>query len=564
MRDRQRLLASVLALVLCPPAPAAAAAAGDEEAGVVHVLNRLGYGPRPGDIESVRAAGLRSWIERQLHPERIPDRALEARLAPLRTLRLSTAEIFEGYGLPREAKREIKERKDELGNNPSEEDIERTKREFVEKYAQQMQGRPNEVLDELQVAKLIRAVHAERQLDEVLVDFWMNHFNVYGAKGVDRYLITAYERDVIRPRAWGKFEDLLRATAESPAMLFYLDNWLSSDPKAAAEAAGKPRERKRGKRVPGTFRPVPRYGTEAQEKQREADEARLRRSGLNEKYARELMELHTLGVDGGYTQKDVSEVARCFTGWTIRGLHEGEPRFAFERRIHDSGDKLVLGTPIRRGDKDEGERVLRMLATHPSTARFIALKLARRFVSDQPPPALVERAAERFRSSHGEIREVVRVIVESPEFLAPDARGAKVKTPLEFVASALRAAGAELESSNGLAQSVAEMGMPLYLQQPPTGYKDTADAWVSTSGLLARLNFALDLAAGKLPGVRVRPEALAGPPGAASGSTEALVARLLPGGLSETTRTTLAEQGGDASPTRLAGLILGSPEFQRK
>jgi uncharacterized protein (DUF1800 family) len=271
---------------------------------------------------------------------------------------------------------------------------------------------------------------------------------------------------------------------------------------------------------------------------------------INENYARELMELHTLGVDGGYTQKDVSEVARCFTGWTIDGLRDGKPRFSFEERLHDEGDKVVLGTTIKDGDEDEGERVLRMLAEHPSTARHIATKLARRFVSDAPPPALVERAAERFRATGGEIREVVRTIVESPEFLAPEARGAKVKTPLEFAASAVRAVGAELEAAQGMAKRVAEMGMPLYLAQPPTGYKDTADAWVSSSGLVARLNFALDLAAGKLPGVRVEPNALATPP--------------LPGGLSDATRKTIDEQGADASPARLAGLILGSPEFQKK
>jgi uncharacterized protein (DUF1800 family) len=394
----------------------------------------------------------------------------------------------------------------------------------MEKYAEEMEGLPNEVLDELRAAKLIRAVHAERQLDELLVDFWMNHFAVYSAKGVDRLLVTGFERDVIRPRAWGKFEDLLRATAESPAMLFQLDNWLSADPKAAEEARKAARKRPRT-HVPGQYRRVPHYGSEAKEEREEREDAAAGRS-VNQSYARELLERQTLGGPGGYTPKDVKEAARCFTGWTISGLREGEPRFDFESRLHAAGDKVVLGTPIGGGGKDEGERVLHLLATHPSTARSIALKLARRFVSEEPPAALVERAAERFLKTDGEIREVVRAIVESPEFLAPEARGAKVKSPLEFVASALRAAGAELESAEGLTKRVAEMGMPLYVKQPQADSKHTADAWPSPSGLRARSSFAADLAAGKLPGVRVPPEALASAAG--------------------------------------AGLTLGSPEFQRK
>jgi uncharacterized protein (DUF1800 family) len=250
-------------------------------------------------------------------------------------------------------------------------------------------------------------------------------------------------------------------------MLFYLDNWLSADPKAAEGRRFAPR----------------------------------RARGLNENYAREVMELHTLGVDGGYTQKDVTEVARALTGWTIGGLRRGRPEFVFNARVHDRGDKTVLGTRIKGGGIDEGERILRMLANHPSTARFISTKLARRFVADEPPAALVDRAAETFRRTRGDIREVVRTIVTSPEFFAPEAREAKVKTPLEFVVSAVRASGAEVSSARELARRIAAMGMPLYQQQPPTGYKDTADAWVSTSGMLARLNFAADLGAGRVAGV---------------------------------------------------------------
>ncbi len=264
------------------------------------------------------------------------------------------------------------------------------------------------------------------------------------------------------------------------------------------------------------------------------------------------MELHTLGVDGGYTQKDVTELARCLTGWTIVGLRQNNPRFVFLDAAHDHGDKVVLGHRIKSSGIKEGEQMIHILATHPATARFISYKLARRFVADEPPAALVDRAAAVFRKTDGDIREVVSAIVTSPEFSAPEYRQAKVKTPLEFVVSAVRASGAEVRDASALAQRVAQMGMPLYQQQPPTGYKDTAEAWVSTSGLLARLNFALDLAGGRLRGVAVTADGIA-------------AERLVPAGLSDTTRRTLASESGQGlDPARMAGLILGSPEFQRR
>src|SRR6185503_7741417 len=337
----------------------------------------------------------------------------------------------------------------------------------------------------------------------------------------------------------GRFEDLLLATAKSPAMLFYLDNWLSADPNAAKRIADRRAQRQR-RRGDDEMMARPPQGP--------------RRAGLNENYAREILELHTLGVDGGYTQKDVSEVARCFTGWTIDGLRD-EPRFAFTAMLHDPGDKIVLGKTVKSGGMDEGLEVIHRLATHPMTARFVSYKLARRFVADAPPDALVERAAATFRKSDGDIRKVLKTIFDSPEFWS--ARQAKVKTPFEFVVSALRATGADVQDARALAGRIGEMGMPLYLQQPPTGYKDTADAWVSTSGLLARLNFALDLAAGRLPGVLVE-----GAPGL-RGEAGDISARLVPAGLSESTRKTVEAESG-AGSARLAGLILGSPEFQRR
>jgi uncharacterized protein (DUF1800 family) len=312
---------------------------------------------------------------------------------------------------------------------------------------------------------VLRAVYSERQLEEVLTDFWFNHFNVDARKGPDRLMIAEYERDAVRPRVFGRFRDLLEATAKSPAMLFYLDNWMSVDPNI--------------------------------------DEGPRRRRGLNENYARELMELHTLGVDGGYTQQDVTEVARCFTGWTIDRPRENGP-FRFAPRLHDFGRKVVLGHMIAAGGgESDGERVLDILASHPSTARFIATKLARRFISDTPPPAIVDRAAKRFRDTGGDLRDVVRTILTSREFLSPDAYGAKVKTPFEFVISALRATGADVGDATPIVRALQQLGMPLYQCQPPTGYKDTAEAWINTGALVDRMNFAVRLASGRLSGVSI-------------------------------------------------------------
>jgi len=523
---------AVPAVIASGPSPSPS----DEDARIVHALNRLGYGPRPGDVDAVRAMGLERWIDRQLHPERIDDGALRARLASYRTLDLSAGELMEGYEVPREVKREIQKKRAEM-DGASEEEMARTRRELMKELGgsmQGMKGRPRQVVEELQAAKVVRAVYSQRQLDEVLVDFWINHFNVFAGKGPEKFLVGAYERDVIRPHAWGRFEDLLKATAESPAMLFYLDNWLSASPDAQ-----QPRTRGRGGFL-RRGRPAPPAPEQGQGRKR----------GLNENYAREVMELHTLGVDGGYTQKDVTEVARCFTGWTIRGLRQGDPRFAFDARIHDGKEKVVLGQRIRGGGQGEGEQVLHILATHPATARFISMKLARRFVADDPPAALVDRAAATFRKTGGDIRAVVATILQSPEFLSAEVRSAKVKTPLEFVASAVRASGATVTDARELARRIGEMGMPLYMQQPPTGYKDTSEAWVSTSGLLSRLNLALDLAAGRVRGVAVDAASLA--PDV-----------LFPAGLSEPTRKTLERETGlDAA--RMAGLVLGSPEFQRR
>ena len=443
------LFSFVLAGILAasPAGRLDAAAVPNDDDSVRHALNRLTYGPRPGDLERVRRIGLGDWIDQQLHPVKIDDSAVERQLP-------APAQLVRGDS-PREARREARR-----------------------------------AVDDLASARLIRAAASERQLEEMLVDFWFNHFNVFAGKGRTAIYLPAYERDAIRPHVLGRFRDLLGATAKSPAMLFYLDNWLSADPNADRRPGAD--RRPKGLRLPvatpgsvaGGVQPAPvAGGLQASGK---------KKRGLNENYARELMELHTLGVDGGYTQQDIVEVARAFTGWTI------DPRdhsFRFARALHDDGAKVVLGHPLSAGGGvDDGERVLDLLAAHPSTARFIATKLARRFFSDTPPESLVARAAARFSATDGNIAEVVRTIITSPEFFAAGARHAKVKTPLEFVVSAVRATGASVTDTRPMLKALRDLGMPLYMCQPPTGYDDAAETWVSPGALVTRINVAQQIA----------------------------------------------------------------------
>jgi uncharacterized protein (DUF1800 family) len=347
--------------------------------------------------------------------------------------------------------------------------------------------------EEMQI-RLVRDIYSERQLEAVMTDFWLNHFNVYVRKNQNEpYLIPSYERDTIRPYALGKFEDLLVATAKSPAMLMYLDNWQSIGPDSQAA--------KQGPGYPRPFARTTRFGVQPVPSQNPQVQAALKDRGLNENYGRELMELHTLGVNGGYTQKDVTEVAKVFTGWTINQPARGG-EFQFDERRHEPGPKTVLGTTIKENGMNEGLEVLHMLATSPATARFISTKLAVRFVSDDPPPALVDRMAQSFLSSDGDIKTVLRTMFESPEFWTPATERAKVKTPEEFVISAVRASGATVNNSLALVQALDKLGMPLYGMQTPNGYSWMSEAWVSTGQLVNRMNFALVLSADKLPGVR--------------------------------------------------------------
>jgi len=413
-------------------------------------------------------------------------------------------------------------------------------------------------------AKLMRAIYSERQLDEVMTDFWMNHFNVFINKGADRFLLTSYERDAIRPHVLGKFEDLLVATAKSPAMMFYLDNWLSVGPNSDVAL-----------NIPA--HPQRRWGPGPQRPRGKGKQS----SGLNENYGRELMELHTLSVNGGYSQKDVTEVARVFTGWTLDQPRKGGD-FRFEPRMHEPGDKIVLGHRIRENGEHEGFEVLHMLAHNPKTAHFISQKLAMRFVSDDPPPALVDRMTQTFLKKNGDIREVLRTMFQSPEFWSPDAYRAKVKTPLEFVVSAARASAADVENARPLVGTLNNMGMMPYGMMPPTGYSMKAETWVNSSALLARMNFALAFAAGKVRGVKVDAVGLSITAGEAPTDAPQALATLenalLAGDVSRQTHDTIEKQLEDPKisqrrlddPKRppnvaaITGLILGSPEFQRR
>ena len=537
-------LAGALCLAAVPARQFQKQLAPDEK--ILQALNRLTFGPRSGDVQEVKAMGLKKWIDRQLHPERIPENPLLVeKLKTLDTLKISGSELVRNYPTPQMVRQMVN------GQRPFPADPDRrlmlTK--LMEKFEQRQakggdavsatntadgkplaellgrrqlrafrQGTPQQRLETFQAlprekqdgvigampqglrqgllavappelrrriemangpqqmvardlseGKLLRAVYSNRQLDEVLADFWFNHFNVYLDKGADRYLVTEYERDVIRPRVLGKFKDLLEATAKSPAMLFYLDNWQSVGPDAP-QARGK-------------------KGAH----------------GLNENYGRELLELHTLGVDGGYTQSDVTEAARCFTGWTILQPQRGGG-FIFNSRVHDNGEKTVLGVRIPAGGGiRDGEAVLDLVARHPATARFISKKLATRFVADEPPASLVDRMAETFRKTGGDLRAVMKTMLEGKEFFSEGAYRTKLKSPLEMVASAVRSVNGEVDYAFPLANQVAQLGQPLYRKQEPTGYSNTSQEWLNSGGLLARMNFVLQLADNKIPGVKVDP-----------------------------------------------------------
>jgi uncharacterized protein (DUF1800 family) len=710
------------------------------QARVLHALNRLTFGPRPGDVAAVQAMGLDRWFELQLNPGKIDDSALEARLAEYPAMRMSIAELTARYP-GAQTLRAIENGRMELPSDPAERAVavdelafykmqkaKKEKDDAAQKGAtgnaavsgdagsmvaaggvgqpgqdalgmgkpkrKQVQAglaaldeagagmqtekplsageiaadpvmegtglgvgyshetamailnlppdrrykavlampaqdvvrfrqslKPREVAmlvegltpveketlvalpgalrmvaAETMETRVLRDVYSERQLEAVMTDFWLNHFNVYVRKNqFEPYLIPTYERETIRPLALGRFEDLLVATAKSPAMLVYLDNFRSIGPDSAAALRV---ERAKQLRPNGPL-------------------AKAASAGLNENYGRELMELHTLGVNGGYTQADVTQVAKVFTGWTVDKPYQGGGSFQFDERRHEPGAKVVLGKTIHEDGEKEGLEVLHMLGTSPATAHFICQKLAVRFVSDTPPPALVDRMAQSFLSSGGDIKTVLRTMWKSPEFWSTSVERAKVKTPEEFVISAVRASGVEVTNPLAVVMAIDKLGMPLYGMQTPNGYSWMKDGWVSTGALVSRMNFALVLTGDRLPGTRTDWTGLLGSGGlkkdagydAFGGSSEAVVkekrleAMLLGYPVSERTRATVLGQAGDANVAEqaagefdlrggggkqavrygrgmqatgdggvaddgqaavMAGLLLGSPEFQRR
>ena len=610
-----------------------------EDEAILQALNRLGFGPRPGDLERVKQMGLQKWIDRQLHPDSINDAALEARLDRFLTLKMSSAKLVDEFPQPQvaarregvsieEYRKEQQARMQEVmqanrndGDGPGlmssqiqsnfekmDTDANPAKGKGQGQNRGQNHGKsdggfnnqmlnytenhtPQRIVAELSMAKLTRAVYSERQLDELMVDFWYNHFNVFAAKGADRWLITSYERDAIRPHAMGKFRDLLEATAKSPAMMFFLDNWLSADPAGWAEMQQEEQQRRgiRQQRIGGGFGGGP-FGRQRFPQGQPASASgnpndpnakgkQKQERGLNENYGRELMELHTLGVDGGYTQEDVVNVAKAFTGWTIK-QPQRDPEFFFETRLHDKSTKTVLGHQIRGGGMKEGEEVLDILARDPHTAHHISFEIAQRFVSDNPPPALVERMAQTFLKTDGDIREVLHTMIYSPEFWSKEVYRTKIKTPFELVVSATRAVGAEVDVSLMLVQWTNRIGQPLYQCEPPTGYADKADSWVNTGALLNRMNFSLALTSNRLRGAQVNMQILLGDQAATDphATLDRAIKALLGGQVSQQTRATLEMQLADpqivqaslddpvkhVNAAMIAGLVLGSPEFQRR
>jgi len=712
-------LRAVLALVLCVlmvdqplmaanmdrRGPTAAGAAVKDDGRVLHALDRLTFGPRPGDVAAVEAMGLTTWFEMQLAPQTIDDSALDARLAEFPAMQLPQTELMARYpsqqmirqrsqkdgslpldpveraiyadqmefyrvqqqkqaakematadgasnamagnsmtpnsmagdsmtenstpapierrapgtvalgevaAQPKPALADTAPAQDEhvaklykdidtvnLINLPPEERMQRVLAMAPEDFVAFRQGlsagdvaqfeqgltpQQKEIFAAMQnstqmvgaeamQSRLIRDIYSNRQLEAVMTDFWLNHFNVYIRKDANEpYLLPAYERDAIRAHALGNFEDLLVATAESPAMLMYLDNWQSIGPDSLA----------------------------AKNSQRQAAMARtpqanaaLKDRGLNENYGRELMELHTLGVNGGYTQQDVIAVAKVFTGWTITPPAQGA-QFQFDERRHEPGPKTVLGKTIQENGMNEGLEVLHLLAASPATAKFISAKLAVRFVGDDPPPALVDRMAQSFLKSGGDIKTVLRTMFQSPEFWAPGAERSKMKTPQEFLLSAVRASGAQVNNAQPLVQALNRLGMPLYGMQTPNGYSWRSDSWLSTGELVDRMNFALTMSTDRLPGVRTDWSKLLGESAAAGKTVEVEVSQesvgpetaakerklemiLLGQPLDRKTRDAVLDQSNNATPAvqrnadadqrqlaMMAGLMLGSPEFQRR
>jgi uncharacterized protein (DUF1800 family) len=502
---------------------------------IIQALNRLTFGARPGDAQKVRAIGLDKWIDQQLHPDKVNDDAMNAFVSRYSALNQDQNDLLRQYAQLQQERREVKRDRANTTRAMSTDDV-----TMLQQLRQQQNSR-RQVVTQLQSSRVARAVASERQLQEVMTDFWENHFNIYAAKGApEPYYLVDFDQNVIRPNTLGKFRDLLEAVSRSPAMLFYLDNARSMADSTQPTLAGGGGRAAGGVRrgiggVMGAMRA-------AQQMQRQQQPQQQRqRQGLNENYGRELLELHTLGVDGGYTQQDVINVARAFTGWTIKPPAQGGG-FIFRPQVHDAGEKVVLGHRLAAGrGEEDAEDVLDILAKSPATAHFISFKLARRFVSDSPSKALVDHAAQVYLKTDGDIREVVRAIITSPEFFSQQAFRSKVKSPFEVVVSAMRALNAAPDSTPRTAQVVAYLGQPIFGHQAPNGWPETGEAWMNTGAILNRINFGMAAAAGRLPGADIRALPALDTIGAAARDkqVDAVVATILNGMVSPDTRAVL-------------------------
>lgn len=672
-----------------------------QEQKILHVLNRLSYGVKSGDVEKVKQIGLDNYIEQQLNPMKIDDSTLEAKLQKFDALKMSNTELFAKYanpgailqavakqnGLNRRDLQGMRQKNQDAKNggamendamtsdemkksddgammrkpganaanntliaNLTDEQRQQYQEQVRELYVKYDLRRPAEMTQQLNSSRILRAVYSEKQLQEEMVDFWSNHFNVYANKAAVRWYLPEYDRDVIRPNALGNFKDLVIATAKSPAMLFYLDNFQSVAPQSnknngrnierLAKMAENGRLPERAKeRIRSRFPNA--TDEEIVQRLKQMQGAAKRERGINENYARELMELHTLGVDSGYTQKDVQEIARCFTGWTIvdaRGYRKSVERmidggdnnmtnaalrragfpenaesgtFHFNEKQHDNGEKIVLGQTIKSGGgMKDGLQVIDILMKQPSTAKFIARKLAVKFVSDNPSDAFVNRIADAFSKSNGDIKTTLRAIFTDKEFFAPENYRAKIKTPFEVVASTLRVLNADTNASPQMQNLLNKMGEPLYGYQAPTGYPDTARDWVNTGALLQRLNFGLAVSSNRIAGTKVNLTKFAGTQlDDKQAVMDKFINVILNGEISPNTKATLAKQinqpipeptlaneksddstmendammqnnangrrgqnqqvrllppSGNAEVNKIVGLILGSPDFQRQ
>jgi uncharacterized protein (DUF1800 family) len=528
------------------PEPGVRELTADQQAS--QAVSRLTFGPRPGDIERVNAIGADRWIERQLFPDGIADAALESVLQGLPVWATSARVLADSFP-PQDVY--VRNLRTARGLAPNAQ-FQLTAEDSAQFKA--INDRGTQQVNQFLAAKVVRAQMSERQLVEVLTDFWENHFSVFAGKMPTRFTLLEYDREVIRPRVLGKFRDLLGAVAHSPAMLYYLDNFQSAADSLHMTLPEFKQAEKTGRR------PV-----------------NHRRNGLNENYGRELLELHTMGVDGGYTQNDVIAVARALTGWTLVDPRAGGG-FIFREGMHDAEPKVVLGHTLHAGrGEEDGEEVLDIVARHPATARYIAFKLSRRFVSDTPSKALVARAAETFRRTDGDLREVVRTIVTSPEFFSRAAYRAKVKSPFELVLSARRIMNASPDTSASTAFQIQRMGEQLFGHLAPNGWPETGDQWINAGSLLDRINFGVQVGSGRLrfapaeqwPGWAL----LSAMP--LDRQVDGVVDQVLGGNASPETRSILFKgqnplaAANAPAPVRpslrdLLGIALGSPEFQRR